>query len=91
MQGIYHVYQINLIVYTENLDGIYIAYAMYMICIFFLHSNYIPKLNMEMLCEGQGSWAQRDDNHDAAESTQLFFHCMLSPIGARVGGYNCCY
>ena len=43
-----------------------------------------------------------DDNYDVAESLfdedsmwfvcpQLFFHCTLCPIGARVGWHNCCY
>ncbi len=42
------------------------------------------------------------DNYDVAESLfdpdsmqfvrpQLFFHCMLRPIGARVGYYKRCY
>ena len=43
----------------------------------------------------------RDDDYDVAESLfdqdsmwfvrpQLFFHCTLRPIGARVGGHNRC-
>ena len=44
---------------------------------------------------------ERDDNYDVADSLfdqdsmwfvrpQLFFHCSLRPIGARVGGHNRC-
>ncbi len=42
------------IVYTENLDNIYIVYAMYMLCILYVYTNDIPKPNMEMLPAGQG-------------------------------------
>ncbi len=69
-------------------------YAMYMICIFFVYTNDIPKLNMEMLHEGQARGTLCDDNYDAAGSRfdpdrmwfmlpQLFFHSTLRPKGAR--------
>jgi hypothetical protein len=42
------------IVYTENLDSIYMAYAIHMICIFCGVYTDIPKLNVELLHAGQG-------------------------------------
>ncbi len=40
--------------YTENLDSICIGYSMYMLCILYIFTIDIPKLNMEMLPAGQG-------------------------------------
>jgi hypothetical protein len=63
----------------------------------------MPKLNKEMLHAGQGLRTLRDDsdNHDSADilfdpdsmwfvRPQLFFHCTLHLMDARVGCYNCC-
>jgi hypothetical protein len=57
-----------------------------MICIYFVYTNDIHKLNMEMLHADQGRGTSRDNNYDTAESLfdpdsmwfvcpQLFFHC----------------
>ncbi len=40
--------------FTEFLDTIYTVYVMYIICIFCVHTNDIPKLNMQILHAGQG-------------------------------------
>jgi hypothetical protein len=57
---------------------------------------------MDMLHAGQRRGTSGDNNFDASESLidpdsmwfvcpQLFFHCMLLPIGTRLGCYNSCY
>ncbi len=58
MHGIYHAYTIHIeeiyVVYTEKLDSITQYMYDLMMCIFFVYTDDIPKLNMEILHAGQG-------------------------------------
>jgi hypothetical protein len=47
-----HITQIY-ILYTGKLDSIYMVYAMHMLCILYVYTNGISKLNMDMLPAGQ--------------------------------------
>jgi hypothetical protein len=67
----------NYIVYTENLDSIYIGYSMYMLCIVYVYFIDIHKLNMEMLPAGQG------------RGTSLATHTVSSRRLDEIDGLQC--